>query len=92
MLESSRVVRFVDRDGDPMSEEFRSSYLAPLGITAMLDAPILQGGDIIGIVCHEHVVAAREWTNHECEFAASVRRHRRASVRGSRTAARRERA
>jgi len=72
MLESSRVVRFVDRDGDPMSEEFRSSYLAPLGITAMLDAPILQGGDIIGIVCHEHVGSAREWTNHECEFAASV--------------------
>jgi two-component system, cell cycle sensor histidine kinase and response regulator CckA len=72
VLESSRVVRFVDRDGDPMSEEFRASYLAPLGITAMLDAPILQGGDIIGIVCHEHVGNAREWTDPECEFAASV--------------------
>ena len=55
-----------------MSEEFRSSYLAPLGITAMLDAPILQSGDIIGIVCHEHVGSAREWTDYECEFAASV--------------------
>jgi signal transduction histidine kinase len=72
MLESSRVVRFVDRDGDPLSEEFRTSYLAPLGITAMLDAPILQRGDIIGIVCHEHVGCAREWTDPECEFAASV--------------------
>jgi signal transduction histidine kinase len=72
MLESSRVVRFVDRDGDPMSEEFRASYLAPLGITAMLDAPILQGGEIIGIVCHEHVGSTREWTDPECEFAASV--------------------
>jgi two-component system cell cycle sensor histidine kinase/response regulator CckA len=71
-LESSRVVRFVDRAGDPMSEEFRASYLAPLGITAMLDAPILEGGDIIGIVCHEHVGSAREWTDPECEFAASV--------------------
>ena len=72
VLESSRVVRFVDRDGNPMSEEFRGSYLAPLGITAMLDAPILQGGDVIGIVCHEHVGSAREWTDPECEFAASV--------------------
>ena len=71
-LESSRVVRFVDRDGDPMSEEFRGSYLAPLGITAMLDAPIFQGGDIIGIVCHEHVGSVREWTEPDCEFAASV--------------------
>ena len=72
LLESSRVVRIVDRDGDPVSEEFRSSYLAPLRITAMLDAPILQGGEIIGIVCHEHVGSAREWTEPECEFAASV--------------------
>ena len=71
-LEGSRVVRFVDRDSDPMSEEFRASYLAPLGITAMLDAPIIQGGDIIGIVCHEHVGSTREWTDPECEFAASV--------------------
>jgi len=55
-----------------MSEEFRASYLSPLGITAMLDAPILQGGDIIGIVCHEHVGDARTWTDPECEFAASV--------------------
>jgi signal transduction histidine kinase len=38
----------------------------------MLDAPILQGGDIIGIVCHEHVGSTREWTDPECEFAASV--------------------
>ena len=72
MLESSRVVRFIDREGEPMSEEFRASYLQPLGITAMLDAPILQGGEIIGIVCHEHVGNAREWTDPECEFAASV--------------------
>jgi signal transduction histidine kinase len=71
-LESSRVVRFVERGGDPMSEELRASYLAPLHITAMLDAPILQGGEIIGIVCHEHVGSAREWTDPECEFAASV--------------------
>ena len=72
MLESSRVVRFVDQDGDPVSEEFRASYLAPLGITAMLDAPILQSGEIIGIVCHEHVGNVRDWTDPECEFAASV--------------------
>jgi signal transduction histidine kinase len=72
LLESSRVVRIVDRDGDPISNEFRASYWAPLGITAMLDAPILQGGEIIGIVCHEHVSSTREWTDPECEFAASV--------------------
>lgn len=72
VLESCRVVRFVDRDGDPMSEELRQSYLRPLGIAAMLDAPIYQGGEVVGIVCHEHVGRPREWTDLECEFAASV--------------------
>ena len=72
VLESSRVVRFVDRDGDPMSEELRHSYLAPLGITAMLDAPIYQGGEVVGIVCHEYTGSPRQWTDPECEFAASV--------------------
>jgi two-component system cell cycle sensor histidine kinase/response regulator CckA len=72
VLESSRVIRFVDRDGDPMSEELRQSYLGPLRITAMLDAPIYQGGEVVGIVCHEYVGHHREWTDPECEFAASV--------------------
>jgi len=72
VLQSCRVVRFVDREGDPMSEELRPSYLGPLGVTAMLDAPIYQGGEVIGIVCHEQVGHTREWTDRECEFAASV--------------------
>jgi signal transduction histidine kinase len=72
VLTSRRVVRFVDRAGDPMSEELRHSYLGPLGITAMLDAPIYQGGEVIGILCHEYLVHPREWTDPECEFAASV--------------------
>jgi len=72
VLESSRVIRFEDRDGDPMSEELRHSYLAPLAITAMLDAPIYQGGDVVGIVCHEYVGNPRQWSDADCDFAASV--------------------
>lgn len=72
VLTSRRVVRFVDRAGDPMSEELRHSYLGPLGITAMLDAPIYQGGEVVGIVCHEYLGRPRDWTDRECEFGASV--------------------
>ena len=72
VLESSRLVRFVYREGDPMSDELHHPYLAPLGITAMLDAPIYQGGEVVGIVCHEYVGSPRQWTDPECEFAASV--------------------
>jgi signal transduction histidine kinase len=72
VLQGCRVIRFVDQPGDPMSEELRNSYLAPLCITAMLDAPIYQGGEVVGIVCHEYVGHPRQWTDDECEFAASV--------------------
>jgi len=72
VLQRCRVIRFVDQAGDPMAEELRNSYLGPLGITAMLDAPIYQGGEVVGIVCHEYVGDVRHWTDAECDFAASV--------------------
>ena len=38
----------------------------------MLDAPILKNGEMIGVVCHEHVGSPREWTTEERDFAMSV--------------------
>ncbi len=70
--QARRVVPVMDVDSDPIALEFRDSYLRPLGISAMLDATIYQSGDIVGVVCHEHVGPAREWTAPECDFAASV--------------------
>ncbi|TAL23169.1 MAG: GAF domain-containing sensor histidine kinase [Aquabacterium sp.] len=71
-LQHRRVVAVEDVEGEPITEEFREPYLRPLGISAMLDAPIYRDGEIIGIVCHEHVGAPRHWTPAECEFAAAV--------------------
>jgi len=48
------------------------SYLVPLGITSMLDAPIRAGGVIAGVICHEHVGPMRHWEVDEQNFAASV--------------------
>lgn len=69
-MASSRVVPVTG--ADVMARELRDTYLAPLGITAMLDAPIYRGGRIVGIVCHEHTGPPREWTDSECRFATSV--------------------
>jgi signal transduction histidine kinase len=52
--------------------ELRESYLEPLGITSMLDAPIYVGGKVAGVVCHEHIGAPRTWTEAEADFAATV--------------------
>jgi PAS domain S-box-containing protein len=38
----------------------------------MLDVPIRRGGQIVGIVCHEHTGQKRYWDPLEQDFAASV--------------------
>ena len=57
---------------DPRTAELRDAYLVPLSITSMLDAPVLKNGEMIGVVCHEHVGSPREWTTEERDFAMSV--------------------
>ena len=56
---------------DPRTCEFSSSYLTPLGIGAMLDAPIRHKGKTVGVLCHEHVGTCRTWTTDEMTVAAS---------------------
>ncbi len=57
---------------DPRTAELYEAYLRPLGITSMLDAPIYVNGQVIGIVCHEHIGSPREWTTEDRDFAGSV--------------------
>ncbi len=59
-----------DARGDRRTGEFTPSYLNPLKITSMLDAPIWAGGQMAGVLCHEHVGEARHWTLEEQQFAA----------------------
>ena len=61
-----------DALNDPRTREFVDGYLTPLGIGAMLDAPIHLGGKIVGVVCHEHVGQVRNWTSDERLFAVAV--------------------
>jgi two-component system, cell cycle sensor histidine kinase and response regulator CckA len=72
LLEEQRVLVIDDVTTHAATADIVRSYLAPLGISSMLDAPIFRHGQIIGVVCHEHVGAARLWASREIEFAASV--------------------
>jgi diguanylate cyclase (GGDEF)-like protein len=60
-LASEEVIAARDAHRDPRTSEFSLSYLAPLGIGAMLDAPIRSGGRVVGVLCHEHVGGVREF-------------------------------
>jgi two-component system, cell cycle sensor histidine kinase and response regulator CckA len=71
-LKERRTLAADDAQSSPLTLELRSAYLAPLGITSMLDAPIYVEGRVVGVVCHEHMGPARTWRASECEFAGAV--------------------
>ena len=71
-LERQRAIAAEDARTDPATKDFRASYLEPLDIHSMLDAPIFQGGEVAGVVCHETVGHRRAWSAEDVAFAASV--------------------
>ena len=71
-LEERRDIPAEEAKTHPLTHELENAYLAPLGIISMLDAPIFRDGQVIGVVCHEHVGPLRRWTIEERDFAGSV--------------------
>ncbi len=57
---------------DPRTADLSEAYLVPLGIHAMLDAPVCVAGETVGVLCHEQAHHERVWTPDEQVFAASV--------------------
>ena len=71
-LETGRSVAVSDAHRDPRTIELAADYLAPLGIGAMLEAPVRHDGRLVGVVCHEHVGPPRQWLLDEKSYAASI--------------------
>lgn len=64
-LEAQHVVCADDARTSPLTAELVTSYLAPLGIDALMDAPIYREGRVVGVACHEHLGGTRRWTDAE---------------------------
>ena len=71
-LENEQIIAADDACSDPRTCEFADSYLAPLGITSMLDSPLRLNGKVVGALCNEHIGAPRKWSPEEQNFAVSV--------------------
>ncbi len=69
-LKQQRIIAAHNAMIDPRTDEF-AGYLDSSNIVSMLDAPIHVGGEMIGVVCHEHVGTPRTWSVDEQQFAAS---------------------
>lgn len=61
-----------DAFSDPRTKDFADTYLRPEHIGAMLDAPIRQKGQVVGILCAEHAGEGRQWTPYEIHLASSL--------------------
>jgi PAS domain S-box-containing protein len=57
---------------DPRTRELAPGYLRPLGITALLDVPLVVQGRLVGILCHEQVGQAQPWTPEDCLFSIGI--------------------
>ncbi|WP_374439631.1 sensor domain-containing protein [Pseudomonas panipatensis] len=57
---------------DPRTRELADQYLRPQGISAMLDATIRVGGEVVGVLCLEHIGEVRLWQSDEVAFAGEL--------------------
>lgn len=71
-LQQVHPIDATDVKSDPRINEFWETYCQPLGITSLLDVPIRMKGEIVGVVCHEHIGPQRHWTLEEMHFARSI--------------------
>ena len=71
-LESERSIAANDAQHDPRTAGFTDSYLRPLGISSMIEAPVRHLGQVSGVVCHEQVGPQRYWLVEEENFAVSI--------------------
>lgn len=71
-LQKEEIITIYDARIDPRSRELTQNYLAPLGITSMMDIPIWTRGFLAGVLCHEHVGTRRRWTLGDQEFAFAI--------------------
>jgi PAS domain S-box-containing protein len=56
----------------PATSGLIEGYLKPLGITSLLDVPVWVRGEVVGVICHEHIGPARDWSPEEIDFASSL--------------------
>lgn len=71
-LQTRTLIPAHDAMNDPRTSELAAPYLGPLGIGALLDVPVFMRGELVGVLCHEHMGPARGWTLDEQQFAMSI--------------------
>jgi len=70
-LESESYLLHRDVDDAAVLPELADSYFKPAGMISMLDLPVRQSGELIGVVCIDSQTE-RIWSDDEVQFASSI--------------------
>lgn len=71
-LQQLRVLSVTQASTDDRTTCLEDSYLRPLDITSMMDAPVRMGDRIVGVICHEQNPEIRQWSADEENYAGST--------------------
>jgi len=72
LLETQEIIATNYSLEDIRTEELVEPYLEKFGITSMIDIPIRIEGEMIGVVCFEHVGSPRKWDLTERKFGLFI--------------------
>jgi PAS domain S-box-containing protein len=71
-LKTALAISVNDALNDARTLDLTDSYLIQLGITSILEIPLRQNNDIVGMLSLEHTGEPRTWTLLEQSFARSI--------------------
>jgi len=71
-LHTGKIINASDATTDPRTCEFNEPYLSIIGITSMLDTPIIRNGKLVGVLCCEQVKTKRYWSPEEETFCHAI--------------------
>lgn len=71
-IKQERIVTADDAENHPDTRKFYDSYLKPLRIKSMMDAPFFDDGKLAGVLCIEHQWQYKNWKPEDIIFATSM--------------------
>lgn len=73
LLDEVRAIHIDDVTSNEMTADSKlQAYLQRHSVQSLLAVPVRSEGELLGVVCHEHIADAREWMPEDGAFAGSV--------------------
>ena len=72
-LLEERTIAVPDLTADDRTRDLADRYLSDVGVRALLDVPVRVGGEVVAVLCNEHVGERREWLAEERVLASRGR-------------------